>query len=92
MVGGRWSRSGRYDRACRALQGELADVLGRGSQQRLDPDGVEATAAGSPEPASLLPVAEHRLDPGLSLPNEATGGSGAEIGDRPISQAAVIRP
>jgi hypothetical protein len=44
------------------VQGELPDVLGRGGQQRLDPDGVETTAAGSAEHASLLPIAEDRLD------------------------------
>jgi hypothetical protein len=80
------------ERAWWVSEGELADVLGRGGQQRLDPDGVETTAASAAEPTSLLPVAEDRLDPGLPLPNEATGWSGAQIGDRPIAQATVIRP
>jgi hypothetical protein len=73
-------------------QGELPDVLGRGGQQRLDLDRIEGSAARSAEPASLLPVAEDRLDPGFPLPHEATGWSSAEIGNRPITQATIIRP
>ena len=92
MGQGRFGTRRGWSRSCRAVQGELPDVLGRGGQQRLDPDRVKATAAGSAEPAPLLPVAEHRLDPGFPLPNEATGWSGAEIGDRTIPQAAIIRP
>ena len=74
------------------MQGELPDVLGRGGQQRLDSDRIKTTAARSAEPASLLPVAEDRLNPGFALPNEATGRSGAEIGDRPVTESAIIRP
>jgi hypothetical protein len=91
-MGGRRSTDGREDRSGRAVQGEFSDILGRGGQQRLDPDGVEAAAARAAEPASRLPVAKDGLDPGLPLPNEAAGRSGAEIGDRPIPQAAIIRP
>ena len=87
MGGGR-ERSWRGSEA----EGERPDVLSRGGQQRLDPDRVETSAARAAEAASLLPVAEDRLDPGLPLPDEATGWSGAEVGDRTIPQAAVLRP
>jgi hypothetical protein len=77
-------------RSCWAPKGELPDVVGRGGQQRLDPDGVEAPAARSVEPASLLVAAEDGLDPGFPLTDETTRRSGAEIGDGAIPQAAII--
>jgi hypothetical protein len=74
-----------------ALEGELPNVLGGGSEERLDPDGVEAPTACSAKPTALLAVTEERLDPRLSLPDEPACWSGSEVGNGAIVEPAVIR-
>ena len=71
-------------------QGELADGVGGGGQERLNAHPVPTPELGPAQPAALLAIPEHRLDPDLAAAEALPGAERPDVGHRPLAHAPVV--